>query len=51
MKDLEVLKTHPLIQKFAAVHNDPELYMIIEKTNPILKMLVDFASEVMEAEK
>lgn len=48
MNDLEILKCHPLIQKFAAAHNNPELYSIIEKTNPTLKMLVDVASEIME---
>ncbi|MCM1986828.1 hypothetical protein [Methanococcoides seepicolus] len=47
MTDTEVLQKHPLIQEFASVHNDPELYQIIEKTNPTLKMLVDVASEIM----
>ena len=49
--DVEVLQQHPLVQKFALAHNDPELYQIIEKTNPTLKMLVDVASEIMEADR
>lgn len=51
MTDVEVLQQHPLVQEFAAAHNDPELYGIIEKTNPTLKMLVDVASEIMEGEQ
>ena len=51
MTDVEVLQQHPLVQQFASAHNDPELYQIIEKTNPTLKMLVDVASEIMEAER
>ncbi|WP_167880888.1 hypothetical protein [Methanococcoides sp. AM1] len=48
MTDTEVLQQHPLVQEFASAHDDPELYQIIEKTNPTLKMLVDVASEIME---
>ncbi|MCM1987063.1 hypothetical protein [Methanococcoides seepicolus] len=48
MTDVEVLQQHPLVKDFASVHNDPELYKIIERTNPILKMLVDVASQIME---
>ena len=47
MTDSEILQHHPLIQEFASVTSDPELYQIIEKTNPTLKMLVDVASEIM----
>jgi hypothetical protein len=49
--DVEVLQQHPLVQQFALVHENPELYHVIARTNPTLKMLVDVASEIMEAER
>lgn len=42
------LKENELIQKFAAVKRDPELYQLIEKTNQLLKLLVDISVKIME---
>ena len=44
----EELKSHPLIQQYAAV--DDELYSLIKATNPTMRMLVDMAKEIAGVE-
>lgn len=46
--ELEQLQNHPTIRDFAAVK--PETYELIKATNPTLRMMIDVAKKIMEAE-
>jgi hypothetical protein len=47
--ELELLRSHPLIQQFASVSD--ELYEIAAATNPTLKWAIDTARKIMEAQE
>ncbi len=50
MSDIEYLQNHPLVKEFAACYDDHELYAIICKTNPTLKMTIDIARKIVESD-
>ena len=48
MDELTYLQNNELVQRFAQVKtNNPELYDLMAKTRPMLKLLVDVAAEIM----